>query len=95
MIKSDIPTHCLSHQITGNWVFYQTEAVKLSLKDLYKHKCGISDHTRVDDIMTPMINKKDYIHNFKIKFDKNHEAKIIESSNEDMFMEDKLKVKNI
>mgnify|MGYP002852797093 FL=1 len=58
IIKSDIPTHCFSHQITGNWVFYQTEAVKKTLPELYNHKCGISKHTNVLSIMRPIRNKK-------------------------------------
>lgn len=74
VIKSDIPVHCLSHQITGNWVFYQTETEEKTLPELYKHKCGISDHTYVQDIMNPKINKKDYKNKFEIKFEDNHKA---------------------
>ena len=47
---SDIPSHCLSSQIMGEWVFYHTEAVPKNLKGLYNHKCGIKDHTNKSTI---------------------------------------------
>lgn len=76
-IKSDIPVHCLSHQIVGKWVFYQTEATYKNLKERYNHNCGIRDHTRVDQIITAR-NFYNFIKTKKIEvnFDESHEASI-------------------
>lgn len=76
LINSDIPTHCYSHQIVGNWVFYQTEARPKSLSDLYKHKCGIRDHTKVSDIAKPNIDKNEFKNQIEVSFDKNHKVSV-------------------
>ena len=79
IIKSDIPTHCFGHQIIGNWVFYQTEATPKSLSELYKHKCGINDHTSVSDIGKPIVDKSQFTNSFEITLDKEHRAKVTKS----------------
>jgi hypothetical protein len=79
IIKPDIPTHCLSHQIVGNWIFYQTEATPKTLSELYKHKCGIMDHTKVSDILNLKINKSEFKNSFEVKLDKNHKATVTKS----------------
>lgn len=75
-IKCDIPTHCLQHQIVGEWIFYQTEAVPKSLSQLYQHKCGISDHTRVESINQSKMDKSLFINSFQINLNKDHSANI-------------------
>ena len=79
IIKSDIPTHCFSHQIVGNWIFYQTEAKPKTLSELYKHKCGIRDHTRVFDIARPKIDKREFANSFEVTLDKDHKATVTKS----------------
>ena len=40
LYKSDIPVHCLKSQITGEWEFKATKAVKKEMGDFYKMTCG-------------------------------------------------------
>ncbi len=77
--KNDIPTHCLSHQIVGEWIFYQTEAVSKELSELYNFKCGIKDHTNIEEIDKFNMHINLFKNSIKIRFNKNHEAQIIES----------------
>ena len=82
-IISDIPTHCLQHQVVGKWVFYQTEAVPKNLAELYQHKCGIIDHTNVEDIAKFNMDKSLFKESFEIELKKEeHTATIIKSSND-------------
>merc|ERR1712032_116084 len=81
IIQSDIPTHCYSHQIVGNWIFYQTKAEPKSLGDLYKMKCGIKDHTKVSDIAKPKIDKGQFTNSFEVNMDKNHKVTVTKSFN--------------
>ncbi len=75
-IICDIPTHCLSHQIIGDWVFYQTEPTTKSLAELYKHKCGIKDFTNKNEINKFNMDVDLFKNSIKINFDKNHKAEI-------------------
>lgn len=77
---SDIPPHCLSSQITGEWVFYHTEAVPKTLKDLYNHKCGIRDHTDKLHIKDVNMDLSTFTNSFEIKFNNDHSSEIIKNS---------------
>jgi hypothetical protein len=79
IIKPDIPTHCLSHQIVGKWIFYQTEAEPKTLMELYKNKCGIMDHTKVSDILNVQIEKSQFKNSFEVTLDKDHKATVTKS----------------
>ena len=79
LINCDIPTHCLQHQIVGNWVFYQTEAVPKNLAELYQHKCGIKDHTKVSEIQKFNMDKSLFKNSFEISLNVEHKAKITKS----------------
>lgn len=76
LIKCDIPTHCLQHQVVGDWIFYQTEAVRKSLSQLYQHKCGIFDHTKVSEINKFKMNESLFKYSFQIHLSKDHDVKI-------------------
>lgn len=79
IIKPDIPTHCYSHQVVGNWVFYQTEAKPKTLADLYKLKCGIRDHTKVSEIAKPKIDRNQFKNSFEVTMEKNHKVTVTKS----------------
>ena len=78
---SDIPSHCLSSQIMGEWVFYHTEAVPKTLKDLYNHKCGIKDHTDKATIRDINMDLNTFTKSFEMKFNKDHSAEVVKNSN--------------
>lgn len=80
IVKSDIPTHCLQHQIFGDWEFYQTEPKEMHIPELYQHKCGITDHTKVSEINKFNMDKSLFINSFQINLNKDHTAKIISSN---------------
>jgi len=75
-VKNDIPTHCLQHQIFGEWEFYQTEPKEMQIPELYKHKCGMTDHTKVSEINKFNMEKSLFKNTFKISLNKEHSAKI-------------------
>lgn len=76
IVKSDIPTHCLQHQVFGDWEFYQTEPKEMQVPDLYQHKCGITDHTKVSEINKFNMEKSLFKNSFKINLNKDHTAKM-------------------
>jgi len=76
LVFCDIPTHCLQHQIFGKWVFYQTEAKEIKIPELYQHKCGITDHTKVSEINKFNMDKSLFKNSFEINLNKDHTAKI-------------------
>jgi len=77
-IKSDIPTHCLQHQMLGDWEFYQTDSKEITIPELYKHTCGIADHTKVSEINKFNMDKTLFRNSFKIRFNKDHSVNVIE-----------------
>lgn len=80
VVKNDIPTHCLQHQIFGDWEFYQTEPKELKIPELYQHKCGITDHTKVSEIYKFNMDKSLFKNSFKINLNKDHVAKVTQAS---------------
>lgn len=64
--KSDIPTHCLQHQVVGKWIFKGTVAKKENLETIYDLKCGISDHTSDRSIVNANMDKNLFVENFTI-----------------------------
>jgi hypothetical protein len=80
-IVSDIPSHCLSSQIMGDWIFYHTNAVPKTLSELYNHKCGIKDHTDKLHIKDVNMDLNTFTYSFEVKFNKNHTSEIINNSN--------------
>jgi hypothetical protein len=78
---SDIPSHCLSSQIMGEWIFYHTEAVPKTLKDLYDHKCGIKDHTDKHHIRDINMDLNTFTKTFEVKFNQDHTSELIKNSN--------------
>lgn len=78
---SDIPSHCLSSQIMGDWIFYHTEAVPKNLKELYGHRCGIKDHTDKHTIRDIHMDLNTFTKSFEVKFNKNHSTEIVKNSN--------------
>lgn len=78
--NSDIPSHCLSSQIEGDWIFYHTEAVPKNLKELYNHKCGIKDHTDKKTIRDINMDLNTFKNSFEIKFHKDHRSEITQNS---------------
>ena len=79
IVKSDIPTHCFGHQIVGSWIFYQTVTEPKTLQDLYSHKCGIIDHTKVSDIAKPLMHKNMFVNSFEVLLDKEHRVSVTKS----------------
>jgi hypothetical protein len=77
----DIPPHCLSSQIMGEWIFYHTEPVPKTLSELYNHKCGIKDHTDKYHINDFNMDKNSFKNSFEIRFNKDHSSEIIKNSN--------------
>jgi len=77
-MKLDIPTHCLSHQIFGDWIFYQTETVVKEIPELYDFKCGIKDHTNKEEIYKFNMDKNLFKNSFKIRLSKKHDAQVLE-----------------
>jgi hypothetical protein len=78
---SDIPSHCLSSQIMGDWIFYHTEPVPKTLNELYNHKCGLKDHTDKYHINDFNIDLNSFKSSFEIRFYKDHSSEIIRNSN--------------
>lgn len=78
LMKTDIPTHCLSHQMVGEWVFYQTKPEVKELAQLYQMKCGVRDHTNKDEINKFNMDVNLFKHSFKIRFDRDHNAEIFQ-----------------
>lgn len=76
LMITDIPTHCLSHQMVGDWVFYQTKPEVKELAELYQMKCGIKDHTNRDEINKFNMDVNLFKYSFKIRLDRNHNAEI-------------------
>jgi hypothetical protein len=75
--KSDIPTHCLTSQVTGKWIFKSIPTKRYnSLKDLYNLKCGIKDHTLLSSIYNQYknINEKLFTNSFKVDLRKDMTA---------------------
>lgn len=81
LIVTDIPTHCLSHQMIGDWVFYQTKPEVMEIPDLYQLKCGIKDHTNKDEINKFNMDLGLFKNSFKIRFERGHSAEIIQAGN--------------
>lgn len=79
---SDIPSHCLSSQIIGDWIFFHNQAVPKNLKDLYNHKCGIKDHTNKHTISDINMNLNTFKNSFEIRFHKDHKSEILRNSKE-------------
>jgi hypothetical protein len=76
LVKNDIPTHCLQSQVFGDWEFYQTESREIRVPELYQHKCGITDHTKVSEINKFNMEKSLFKNSFKVSLTKDHTAKI-------------------
>ena len=79
--KSDIPTHCLQHQVVGKWNFEATVAKKYNSDSIYNLKCGISDHTKEQSIVRASMNKDLFIEKFDVELNSDNTA-IYNSINE-------------
>ena len=79
--KADIPTHCLTSQIHGKWIFKSTPTQDYSsLKSLYTLKCGIKDHTSVTSIMNQEYPDNKFTDNFEIELNRDMTAILTKQS---------------
>jgi len=60
IVKSDIPTHCLKSQVTGEWVFKRTPLIEKTLSQLYEKEalCGhkLPSHEKTSVFATSLEN---------------------------------------
>lgn len=80
--KSDIPTHCLNHQMLGRWIFYYTEPTTKTLAQLYDHKCGINDHTDANTINQFNMNLNLFKKSIEVSFYEDHST-VLEVASQD------------
>lgn len=72
--KSDIPTHCLQHQVAGKWIFEATVAKKYNLDSIYNLKCGILDHTNDKSIVQASMDTNLFVQKFTVELKSDNTA---------------------
>lgn len=73
--KADIPTHCLTSQVIGKWVFKSIPTKPYNdLKSLYTLKCGIKNHVSVSSIYKQYMNEKLFTQKFEVELKKDMTA---------------------
>ncbi len=82
--RSDIPTHCLQHQIVGKWIFEATEAKKYDLDSIYNLKCGISDHTKEKSIVKSYMDNNLFVEKFSVQLNSDNTANYNSDSEKDL-----------
>ena len=77
---SDIPTHCLTSQVNGKWVFKSIPTKSYnSLKSPYTLKCGIKNHANVNSIYQQHMDNKLFTNSFEVNLNKDMSAEMTQN----------------